>query len=114
MSGFFVTAQQRSIVLQAAQRTAARLLEIELRLCGTPNQLWPMPEDEAARLAAVEARHGMLTQRLYDAALAFYAEQAPATPAAPAQSHGSNPQPPAGPKPAPPSNPPAPGKGLRL
>jgi hypothetical protein len=109
LSGFFVTAQQRSIVLQAAQRTAARLLDMELRLCGTANQLWPMPEDEAARLAAVEARYGILTQRLYDAALAFYAEQA--TPKAAA---GSNPLPPAGDKPAPPSNPPAPSKGLRL
>lgn len=89
--GLFITAQQRSIMVQSAQERAARLLAAELQLLGTPNALYDLPAEQELRLQAVEARFELLQQRLLDQAMAPYlqpaeqpAQPAPAQPAAPA------------------------------
>jgi hypothetical protein len=76
--GLFVTAQQRSIMVQSAQERAARLLSAELALLGTPNQLYELPAGQALRLEAVEARFQLLVDRLLAQSMEPY--QQPAQP----------------------------------
>jgi hypothetical protein len=76
--GLFVTAQQRSIMVQSAQERAARLLSAELALLGTPNQLYELPAEQALRLEAVEARFQLLVDRLLAQSMEPY--QQPAQP----------------------------------